>query len=133
MSQASNIKAVVAKVEQSIEELSKQIRETRGAVERLAEETKTRLDGSLGQVGALAKEIHQEIDTFGEQRRLVESQLTAEVDRAKQLSALKDLEDAVHVVVETLEELTGKVEISHLIEAVQKLEAQQKAGSGGNR
>jgi chromosome segregation ATPase len=133
MSQASNIKAEVAKVEQSIEELSRQIRETRGAVERLAEEIRTRLDGTLGQVGALTKEIHQEIATFDEQRRLVESQLTAEVDRAKRLSALKDLEDAVEVVVETLEELTSKVEVSHLVEAVQKLEAQQKSGSGGGR
>jgi len=133
MSQASNIKAVVAKVEQSIEELSKQIRETRGAVERLAEEIRTRLDGTLGQVGALTKEIHQEIATFDEQRRLVESQLTSEVDAAKRLSALKDLEDAVHVVFETLEELTSKVEISHLLEAVQKLEAQQKAGTGASR
>jgi chromosome segregation ATPase len=133
MSQASNIKAVVTKVEQSIEELSKQIRETRGAVERLAEEIKTRLDGTLGQVGALTKEIHQEIATFDEQRRLVESQLTAEVDAAKRLSALKDLEDAVRVVVETLEELTSKVEISHLLEAVQKLEAQQKVGTGASR
>jgi len=133
MSQAANIKAVVAKVEQSIEELSKQIRETRGAVERLAEEIRTRLDGTLGQVGVLTKEIHQEIATFDEQRRLVESQLTAEVDAAKRLSALKDLEDAVHVVVETLEELTSKVEISHLLEAVQKLEAQQKAGTEASR
>jgi chromosome segregation ATPase len=133
MSQASNIKAVVAKVEQGIEELSKQVRETRGAVERLAEEIKTRLDGTLGQVGALTKEIHQEIATFDEQRRLVESQLTAEVDAAKGLSALKDLEDAVHVVFETLEELTSKVEISHLLEAVQKLEAQQKGGTGASR
>jgi len=133
MSQAANIKAVVAKVEQSIEELSKQIRETRTAVERLVEEVRTRLDGTLGQVGTLTKEIHQEVATFDEQRRLVESQLTAEVDAAKRLSALKDLEDAVHVVLETLEELTSKVEIPHLLEAVQKLEAEQKAGTRGSR
>jgi chromosome segregation ATPase len=133
MSQAASIKAVIAKVDQNIEELSKQIRETRGAVERLAGEIKTRLDGTLGQVGALTREIRQEVATFDEQRRLVESQLTAEVDAAKRLSALKDLEDAVHVVVETLEELTSKVEVSHLLEAVQKLEAEQKAGSGATR
>jgi len=132
MAEISSVKDVIAKVEQGIENLARQLSETRKAVEQLASSLTERMDKTVSRAESLVVQIRRELDTFGEQRRLVESMLTTEVERAKKLSKLKDLEDAVQAVIEAVEEMRSKVDLNKVLQAVQELEARQ-GGSLGPR
>lgn len=133
MTDASSVKEAIEKVEKSISELSEQLQTTRKVIEQLAEDLNKQMDKTVKQANSVAQEIHRDITTFQEQRQLVESQFTAEVDRAKELSGIKDLEDALRVVIETIDELNNQVKIETVLEAVKQLEAKQKGSSKGGK
>jgi hypothetical protein len=125
----SEVKDAINKVEQSIDALSEELKATRKAMEQLSESLQTQMDHAAKQAEASAQEIHRDIETFREQRQLVETQLIAEVDRAKELSNLKDIEDAVRVIIEVVDELTNKIDLDDVVDAVKQLEASKKGGT----
>ncbi|MFX1563033.1 MAG: hypothetical protein ACFFDP_06970 [Promethearchaeota archaeon] len=127
MPEASSIKDVVVKIEKSIQRLTEQIAENRKVVEGLASNLIKMLDASLEKSYAVVKNVEREVDTFEEQCRLVESQMVEEVERAKQLSGLKDLEDAINVITEIVEELSGKIDLDKLLVAVQRFEESERS------
>lgn len=133
MTDASSVKEAIEKVEKSISELSEQLQKTRKVIEQLAEDLNKQMDKTVKQASSVAQEIKRDITTFQEQRQLVESQFTAEVDSAKELSGIKDLEDALRVVIETIDELNNQVKIETVLEAVKQLEAKQKGSSKGGK
>jgi chromosome segregation ATPase len=127
MPKESSIVDVVAKVEKSIKDLTEQIAENRKVVEGMVGNLTKLLDASLEKTTGVVKNIEREIDTFEEQRRLLESQLEGEVERAKQLSGLKDLEDAIKVITQIVEELSSKIDLDKLVVAVQRLEESERS------
>lgn len=127
MPEKSSIKDVVAKIEKSIQNLADQIAENRKIVEGLASNLTKMLDASLEKTYTVVKSVEREVDTFEEQCRLLESQMIAEVERAKQLSGLKDLEDAISVITEIVEELSNKIDLDKLLVAVQRLEESERS------
>jgi len=129
MTDAAAVKDAIKKVEQSIDALSEELKATRKAMEQLSQDLQTQMDHAMKQADASAQEIHRDIETFREQRQLVETQLIAEVDRAKELSNLKDIEDAVRVIIEVVDELTNKINLDDVVDAVKQFEASKKGGS----
>ena len=129
MTDATTVKEAIKKVEQSIDTLSEELKATRKAMEQLSQDLQSQMDHAVKQANASAHEIHRDIETFREQRQLVETQLIAEVDRAKELSNLKDIEDAVRVIIEVVDELTNKINLDDVVDAVNQLEASKKGGS----
>jgi hypothetical protein len=103
----------------------------RADMEKLAEESVNRLKKVLDQSETLIQLLQQEVSTFEEQRHLLESQITAELDRVKRITQLSDLEDAVHTVSEIIDEFVNKIDLDKVLEAVQQLEAQQRSSSEG--
>ena len=128
MSDAAAVKEAISKVEQSIDALSEQVEATRTAMEKLSQNLQTQMEQTVKQANSTAQEIHRDIETFREQRQLVETQLIAEVDRAKELSNLKDIEDAIRVIIEIVDELTNKIDLDDVVNAVKKFEASKKGG-----
>jgi hypothetical protein len=126
VSDTTSIKEIVEKVEKSINDLTEQMRQTRVAIEQLAENMTQQTDQTINQAKRMVKEVHQEFETFKEQRHLVESQLTSEVDRAKQLSGLKDLEDAVRVIIEMVDEIGKQIDLEAVVETVSEFESKYK-------
>jgi predicted ribonuclease toxin of YeeF-YezG toxin-antitoxin module len=129
MTDAAAVKEAINKVEQSIDALSEEMKATRKAMEELSQNIQAQMDHTVKQANASAQEIHRDIETFREQRQLVETQLIAEVDRAKELSNLKDIEDAVRVIIEVVDELTNRINLDDVVDAVKKLEASKKGGA----
>ena len=127
MSKPGDVKIAVEKVETTIKELVEQMKATRVAVEQLTEGLQSQLEQVVKQAGSVAQEINRDITTFQEQRQLVESQLISEVERAKQLSDLKDIEESIQVIREVIDELSKKVDLRGLSEAVTKFESEQKS------
>ncbi|MFX1245582.1 MAG: hypothetical protein ACFE8F_11515 [Promethearchaeota archaeon] len=129
MSNAAAVREVISKIEQSIDALSEQVKATRTAMEEMSQNLQAQLEQTIKQADTTAQEIHRDIETFREQRQLVETQLIAEVDRAKELSNLKDIEDAIRVIIEIVDELTNKINLDDVVEAVKRFEASKKGGT----
>ncbi|MFX1564182.1 MAG: hypothetical protein ACFFDP_12840 [Promethearchaeota archaeon] len=127
MPKAERIKDVVTKVEKSIEELAKQMTENRKAMEDMASKLTKLLDASMEKTSTVVTQIRREVETFEEQRRLLESQLKEEVEREKTLTGLKDLEEAIGVITEIVEELSNKIDLDKFIVAVQRLEESERS------
>jgi ABC-type transporter Mla subunit MlaD len=129
MTDAAKVKEAIAKVEKGIDDLGEQLTATRTAMEQLSQDLAEQMEKTVKQANSAAKEIHRDVTTFREQRQLVETQLIAEVDRAKELSNLKDIEEAIRVVIEIVDELTNKINLDEVLEAVKQLETSQKGGT----
>lgn len=129
MSDAAAVKEAIAKVEKGIDELAEQLKATQSAMEQLAQDLVQQMEKTINQANSAAKEIHRDVTTFREQRQLVETQLLQEVDRAKELSNLKDIEEAIRVVIEIVDELTNRINLDDVLEAVKQLEASKKGGN----
>ncbi|MDO8056874.1 MAG: hypothetical protein Q6361_08440 [Candidatus Hermodarchaeota archaeon] len=129
MKDSTTVKDAINKVEQSIDALSEEMKATRKAMEQLSQDLQSHMDQAVQQAEASAQDIRRDIETFREQRQLVETQLIAEVDRAKELSNLKDIEDAVRVIIEVVDELTNKINLDDVVDAVKQFEASKKGGS----
>jgi ABC-type transporter Mla subunit MlaD len=128
MTDAAKVKDAIAKVEKGIDALGEQLTATRTAMEQLSQDLAEQMEKTVKQANSAAKEIHRDVTTFREQRQLVETQLIAEVDRAKELSNLKDIEEAIRVVIEIVDELTNRINLDEVLEAVKQLETSQKGG-----
>jgi flagellar hook-associated protein FlgK len=129
MTDAATVKEAIAKVEKGIEDLAEQFKATRTAMEQLSQDLEEQMEKTVKQANSAAQEIHRDVMTFREQRQLVETQLIAEVDRAKELSNLKDIEEAIRVVIEIVDELTNKINLDEVLEVVKQLETSQKGGT----
>ncbi|MFW9830338.1 MAG: hypothetical protein ACFFD8_00970 [Candidatus Thorarchaeota archaeon] len=129
MTDAAAVKEAITKVEKGIDELAEQLKATHSAMEQLSQDLAQQMDSTVQQANTAAQEIHRDVTTFREQRQLVETQLIAEVDRAKELSNLKDIEKAIQVVIEIVDELTNRINLDEVLEAVKALEASKKADS----
>ncbi len=129
MTDSTTVKEAIAKVEKGIEDLAEQLKTTRTAMEQLSQDLEEQMEKTVKQANSAAQEIHRDVTTFREQRQLVETQLIAEVDRAKELSNLKDIEEAIRVVIEIVDELTNKINLDEVLEAVKQLETSQKGGT----
>lgn len=128
MTDSAKVKDAIAKVEKGIDDLGEQLTATRTAMEQLSQDLAEQMEKTVKQANSAAKEIHRDVTTFREQRQLVETQLIAEVDRAKELSNLKDIEEAIRVVIEIVDELTNRINLDEVLEAVKQLETSQKGG-----
>ncbi|MFW9985033.1 MAG: hypothetical protein ACFFDJ_00525 [Candidatus Odinarchaeota archaeon] len=126
MSDAATVKEAIEKVEKGIDNLAEQLNSTRSAMEQLSQDLSQQMEKTIKEANTAAQEIHRDITTFREQRQLVETQLIAEVDRAKELSNLKDIEEAIRVVIEIVDELTNRINLDKVIEAVKALETSNK-------
>lgn len=129
MTDAATVKEAIVKVEKSIDNLAEQLTATRSAMEQLSQDLAEQMEKTVKQANSAAQEIHRDVTTFREQRQLVETQLIAEVDRAKELSNLKDIEEAIRVVIEIVDELTNKINLDEVLEAVKQLETSHKGGT----
>jgi protein subunit release factor B len=128
MTDAAKVKEAIAKIEKGIDDLGEQLTATRTAMEQLSQDLVEQMEKTVKQANSAAHEIHRDVTTFREQRQLVETQLIAEVDRAKELSNLKDIEEAIRVVIEIVDELTNRINLDEVLEAVKQLETSQKGG-----
>jgi hypothetical protein len=97
-------------------------------MEQLGQDLSAQMDQTAKQANLAAQEIHRDVTTFREQRQLVETQLIAEVDRAKELSNLKDIEEAIRVVIEIVDELTNRINLDEVLNTVKDLESSKKGG-----
>ncbi len=131
MSVAASVKEIVEKIGHRLDSLSEEMKELRVAVEKLAEESEKRMKKVLEQANTLIQLLQQEVSTFEEQRHLLESQITAELDRVKRITQLSDLEDAVHTVSEIVDEFVNNIDLDKVLEAVQQLEAKHGTDSEG--
>ena len=129
MTDAATVKDAITKVEKGIDDLAEQLTATRTAMEQLSQDLEAQMEKTVKQANSAAQEIHRDVTTFREQRQLVETQLIAEVDRAKELSNLKDIEEAIRVVIEIVDELTNRINLDEVLEAVKQLETSQKGGT----
>jgi chromosome segregation ATPase len=127
----ASVKDIIEKIGQRLDSLSEEMKALRADMEKLAEESVNRLKKVLDQSETLIQLLQQEVSTFEEQRHLLESQITAELDRVKRITQLSDLEDAVHTVSEIIDEFVNKIDLDKVLEAVQQLEAQQRSSSEG--
>jgi predicted ribonuclease toxin of YeeF-YezG toxin-antitoxin module len=128
MSDAAAVKEAIAKVEKGIDNLTEQLNATRSAMEQLSQDLSQQMEKTIKEANKAAQEIHRDITTFREQRQLVETQLIAEVDRAKELSNLKDIEEAIRIVIEVVDELTNRINLDEVLEAVKVFETSTKGG-----
>ncbi len=128
MTDAETVKKGIEKVEKGIEKLAEQLNATRTSMEQLSQDLAKQMERTVKQADSASQEIHRDVTTFREQRQLVETQLIAEVERAKELSNLKDIEEAIRVVIEIVDELTNRINLDEVLQAVKDFETSQKAG-----
>jgi hypothetical protein len=128
MSDAAIVKEAIAKIEKGLDELGEQLKATQLAMEQLGQDLSSQMDQTAKQANLAAQEIHRDVTTFREQRQLVETQLIAEVDRAKELSNLKDIEDAIRVIIEIVDELTNRINLDQVLQTVKEFESSKKGG-----
>jgi hypothetical protein len=128
MSDAVMVKDAIAKIEKGLEELGEQIKATQSAMEQLGQDLSAQMEQTAKQANAAAQEIHRDVSTFREQRQLVETQLIAEVDRAKELSNLKDIEEAIRVIIEIVDELTNRIDLDEVLKTVKEFDSAKKGG-----
>jgi len=128
MTDAATVKEAIAKIEKGLDELGEQLKATQSAMEQLGQDLSAQMDQTATQANLAAQEIHRDVTTFREQRQLVETQLLAEVDRAKELSNLKDIEDAIRVIIEIVDELTNRINLDEVLKTVKEFEASKKGG-----
>ena len=128
MSEAASVKAAIEKIEKGLDELGEQLKATQSAMEQLGQDLSAQMDQTAKQANIAAQEIHRDVTTFREQRQLVETQLIAEVDRAKELSNLKDIEEAIRVIIEIVDELTNRINLDEVLKTVKDFESYKKGG-----
>jgi hypothetical protein len=128
MTDTATVKEAIAKVEKGLDELGEQLKATQSSIEQLGQNLSAQMEQTAKQANLAAKEIHRDVTTFREQRKLVETQLLAEVDRAKELSNLKDIEEAIRVIIEIVDELTNRINLDEVLESVKEFEASRKQG-----
>ena len=128
MSDTATVKEAIEKIEKGLDELGEQLKATQSAMEQLGQDLSAQMDQTAKQANLAAQEIHRDVTTFREQRQLVETQLLAEVDRAKELSNLKDIEDAIRVIIEIVDELTNKINLDEVLQTVKDFETSKKEG-----
>ena len=128
MSDTATVKEAIEKIEKGLDELGEQLKATQSAMEQLGQDLSAQMDQTAKQANLAAQEIHRDVTTFREQRQLVETQLLAEVDRAKELSNLKDIEDAIRVIIEIVDELTNKINLDEVLQTVKDFETSKKGG-----
>ena len=128
MSDAASVKEAIEKIEKGLDELSEQLKATQSAMEQLGQDLSAQMDQTAKQANFAAQEIHRDVNTFREQRQLVETQLIAEVDRAKELSNLKDIEEAIRVIIEIVNELTNRINLDDVLKTVKDFESSKKGG-----
>jgi archaellum component FlaC len=126
MSDAASVKEAIEKIEKGLDELGEQLKATQSAMEQLGQDLSTQMDQTAKQANSAAQEIHRDVTTFREQRQLVETQLIAEVDRAKELSNLKDIEEAIRVIIEIVDELTNRINLDEVLKTVKDFESSKK-------
>ena len=128
MTDAATVKDAIEKIEKGLDELGEQLKATQSAMEQLGQDLSTQMDQTAKQANTAAQEIHRDVSTFREQRQLVETQLLAEVDRAKELSNLKDIEEAIRVIIEIVDELTNRINLDEVLQSVKEFESSKKGG-----
>jgi hypothetical protein len=128
MTDTATVKEAIAKVEKGLDELGEQLKATQSSIEQLGQNLSAQMEQTAKQANLAAEEIHRDVTTFREQRKLVETQLLAEVDRAKELSNLKDIEEAIRVIIEIVDELTNRINLDEVLESVKEFEASRKQG-----
>ncbi|MFX1564623.1 MAG: hypothetical protein ACFFCH_01390 [Promethearchaeota archaeon] len=128
MSDSAMVKDAIANIEKGLESLEEQLKATQSAMEQLGQDLSVQMEQTAKQANAAAQEIHRDVSTFREQRQLVETQLIAEVDRAKELSNLKDIEEAVRVIIEIVDELTNRIDLDEVLKSVKDFESSKKGG-----
>ena len=128
MTDAATVKDAITKIEKGLDELGEQLKATQSAMEQLGQDLSAQMDQTAKQANLAAQEIHRDVTTFREQRQLVETQLLAEVDRAKELSNLKDIEDAIRVIIEIVDELTNRINLDEVLKTVKEFEGSKKGG-----
>jgi len=128
MTDTVTVKEAIAKVEKGLDELGEQLKATQSSIEQLGQNLSAQMEQTAKQANMAAEEIHRDVTTFREQRQLVETQLLAEVERAKELSNLKDIEEAIRVIIEIVDELTNRINLDEVLQAVKEFEASRKQG-----
>jgi hypothetical protein len=128
MTDTATVKEAIEKVEKGLDELGEQLKATQSSIEQLGQNLSAQMEQTAKQANLAAEEIHRDVTTFREQRKLVETQLLAEVDRAKELSNLKDIEEAIRVIIEIVDELTNRINLDEVLESVKEFEASRKQG-----
>lgn len=128
MSTGVHVKEAIEKIEKGLDELAEQLKSTQSAMEQLGQDLSAQMDQTAKQANQAAQEIHRDVTTFREQRQLVETQLLAEVDRAKELSNLKDIEEAIRVIIEIVDELTNRINLDEILQTVKNFENSKKGG-----
>jgi hypothetical protein len=128
MADTAAVKEAIAKVEKGLDELGEQLKATQAAMEQLGQDLSKQMEQTAKQANQAAQEIHRDVTTFREQRQLVETQLLAEVDRAKELSNLKDIEEAIRVIIEIVDELTNRINLDEVFQSVKEFETSKKQG-----
>ncbi len=128
MTNAATVKEAIKKIEKGLDELGEQLKGTQTAMMQLGQDLSTQMEETAKQANLAAQEIHRDVSTFREQRQLVETQLLAEVDRAKELSNLKDIEEAIRVIIEIVDELTNRINLDEVLQTVKELESFRKGG-----
>ncbi|MHA2405551.1 MAG: hypothetical protein ACXADB_00885 [Candidatus Hermodarchaeia archaeon] len=128
MSDAASVKEAIEKIEKGLDDLSEQLKATQSAMEQLGQDLSAQMDQTAKQANSAAQEIRRDVTTFREQRQLVETQLIAEVDRAKELSNLKDIEEAIRVIIEIVDELTNRINLDDVLKTVKNFESSKKGG-----
>ncbi|MFX1318456.1 MAG: hypothetical protein ACFE9D_06510 [Promethearchaeota archaeon] len=128
MTDTSTVKDAIAKVEKGLDELGEQLKATQSSIEQLGQNLSAQMEQTAKQANIAAEEIHRDVTTFREQRQLVETQLLAEVERAKELSNLKDIEEAIRVIIEIVDELTNRINLDEVLQSVKEFEASRKQG-----
>ncbi len=128
MSDAAQVKEAIEKIEKGLDDLSEQLKATQSAMEQLGQDLSAQMDQTAKQANSAAQEIRRDVTTFREQRQLVETQLIAEVDRAKELSNLKDIEEAIRVIIEIVDELTNRINLDDVLKTVKNFESSKKGG-----
>ncbi len=128
MTDAETVKGAIEKIEKGLDELGEQLKATQSAMDQLGQDLSAQMDQTAKSANTAAQEIHRDVSTFREQRQLVETQLLAEVDRAKELSNLKDIEEAIRVIIEIVDELTNRINLDEVLQTVKDFETSRKGG-----
>ena len=128
MTYTATVIEAISQVEKGLDELGEQLKATQSSIEQLGQNLSAQMEQTAKQANMAAEEIHRDVTTFREQRQLVETQLLAEVERAKELSNLKDIEEAIRVIIEIVDELTNRINLDEVLQAVKEFEASRKQG-----
>lgn len=128
MTDTETVKEAIVKIEKGLDELGEQLKATQSAMDQLSQDLSAQMEQTAKQANQAAQEIHRDVTTFREQRQLVETQLLAEVERAKELSNLKDIEEAIRVIIEIVDELTNRINLDDVLKSVKDFETSRKKG-----